>query len=583
MVNCFIERFLFLSVLCCMSVAPLRAQYNGLLQRNDLTDVLRAYQILDSSKTQEKHLEDYSFTIRPINPFAFEDPKKNWIMLRQFGYSLYKNDSIARGYNNESFFQAAGMQRRYTAGVALKLGRLIAEFQPEWVMAENTPQHQVPEDQHYDPNFYTRYFFWNINVIDLPSRFGTEKLDKFYLGQSSVKIAFNHFAFGFSNENIWWGPGLKNSLVMTNNANGFKHLTLHTIKPLKMPLGKVEAQLIIGNLDSSGVEPVEFERQRRIYWADAYIRRPNADRRMMGFVMTYQPKWMKNLYLGVAGTSTFYRKPMNEDGTSRVTPYTYVQNTNRSNDLTFGSVFFRYAMPKDKAEIYGEFGRSDKLVSPFNIIADTIPFGFVFGLRKWAPISKRSQIELAVEVAQLQMQDPRLIMAENAPWGFPRVYGFYAHPTVRHGHTQNGQMLGAGIGPGSNSQFISLSYYREGIRVGVHGERVVNNNDFNYAAYLSGTVGRGWHNRYYVDLVYGAHAQVKVGGIYLSGAINYMNILNYQWVKLGGTFNTGSPLSDKKNVQASLAVLYDLNLKQTFRFPKPIQKALNWLDEKAKW
>jgi len=84
-------------------------------------------------------------------------------------------------------------------------------------------------------------------------------------------------------------------------------------------------------------------------------------------------------------------------------------------------------------------------------------------------------------------------------------------------------------------------------------------------------------------LVYGAHAQVKVGSIYLSGAINYMNILNYQWVKLGGTFDTGSPLSDKKNVQASLAVLYDLNLKQSFRFPKPIQKALNWLDEKAKW
>jgi hypothetical protein len=563
-------------------VGSASAQYNGLLQRNDITDLLRGYQLLDTQQTRQKNLANYSFAIRPINPFAFESPQKNWIMLRQFGYTQYRNDSIAAGYNNESFYQAAGIQTRYTAGIALKLGRLIADFQPEWVEAANPPQLEIDE-QHYDPDFYARYYFWNINVIDNPSRFGSQPIKKYFLGQSSVKLAFNNFAVGLSNENIWWGPGLKNSLVMTNHANGFKHFTFHTIKPLKTILGTVEAQFVAGRLDSSGIEPPENERQKRKYWMGAYIPKPNFDRGMMGFVFTYQPKWIKNLFLGIAGSTTYYKKTKDSTGKSLLDPYPYFVRTDKGQSLTLGSVFFRYAMPNDRAEIYGEFGRSDRLTSPFNIIKDTIPLGFVFGIRKWLKVSKNSQIELMAEVAQLQLQDARLILNDQAPWGFPRVNGYYTHPVVRHGYTHNGQMLGAGIGPGSNSQYLSLSWYRKGTRLGIHGERIIHNNDFVYAAYLSNVVGRGYHNRYYTDLIYGAHLQIRVAGAYLAASISKMNILNYKWVKLGGTFETGSPLSDKKNVQASFSVLYDLNLKQSFPIPKPIQQGINWVGDKLRW
>ena len=274
------------------------AQFNGLLQRNDITDIMRGYQVLDSQKSKELNLGSYSFAIRPINPFAFDKPQQNWIKLQQFGYTRYQNDSIAAGFNNESFFQAAGLQTRYTAGIAIKLGRLIADFQPEWVTTENPPQLEIDE-QHFDPDFYARYYFWNINVIDLPSRFGPTTLKKYYLGQSSIKLAFDNFAIGLSNENIWWGPGLKNSLVMTNNANGFKHFTFHTIKPLRTVIGSLEAQFIAGRLDSSGVVPMENERQKRKYWMGAYKPKPNFDRGLMGFVLTYQPKWIKNLYIGM--------------------------------------------------------------------------------------------------------------------------------------------------------------------------------------------------------------------------------------------------------------------------------------------
>jgi len=262
MVKAYFQYLLLISLAMLCFAGSVSAQYNGLLQRNDITDILRGYQVLDSQKSKALNLGNYSFAIRPINPFAFEKPDQNWIKLRQFGYTHYQNDSIAAGYNNESFFQAAGLQTRYTAGLAVKLGRLIADFQPEWMTATNPPQLEIDE-QHFDPDFYARYYFWSINVIDLPSRFGPTPLKKYYLGQSSIKLAFDHFAVGLSNENIWWGPGLKNSLVMNNNANGFKHLTLHTIQPFHTSIGSVETQSLAGRWDSSGVVPLEKERAKR--------------------------------------------------------------------------------------------------------------------------------------------------------------------------------------------------------------------------------------------------------------------------------------------------------------------------------
>jgi hypothetical protein len=37
--------------------------------------------------------------------------------------------------------------------------------------------------------------------------------------------------------------------------------------------------------------------------------------------------------------------------------------------------------------------------------------------------------------------------------------GFYTHHIVQHGHTQKGQLLGAAIGPGADSQYLGVTWY----------------------------------------------------------------------------------------------------------------------------
>ena len=75
------------------------------------------------------------------------------------------------------------------------------------------------------------------------------------IGQSSIKLNFNKLSFGISNENIWWGPSIRNSIMMSNHARGFRHFTFNTIRPIKTKIGNFEWQFVTGRLEKSGFNP----------------------------------------------------------------------------------------------------------------------------------------------------------------------------------------------------------------------------------------------------------------------------------------------------------------------------------------
>src|SRR5690606_22347969 len=99
-------------------------------------------------------------------------------------------------------------------------------------------------EDHYDVIAARYYDFYN--NIDLPARFGKTAYTRAYLGQSSIRLNVKSLSLGLSSENLWWGPGRKNSLLMSNTAPGFMHLTLNTLKPISSPIGSFEGQLIAG-------------------------------------------------------------------------------------------------------------------------------------------------------------------------------------------------------------------------------------------------------------------------------------------------------------------------------------------------
>src|SRR5207245_1733557 len=89
--------------------------------------------------------------------------------------------------------------------------------------------------------------------IDLPVRFGSNAFSRWDYGQSTLDADLGRVTLGFSTENEWWGPGIRNAIVMSTNAAGIPRLFVRTTRPVVTRIGTFEARLFAGALPA-GVE-----------------------------------------------------------------------------------------------------------------------------------------------------------------------------------------------------------------------------------------------------------------------------------------------------------------------------------------
>ena len=441
---------------------------------------------------------------------------------------LQNNSNLSYGYNDGSMFPAIGLQKRVNFGFLVKNDFIEINFQPEFVQANNSKP-SLFKGNPIDGNYWARYYFINTNYIDNYSQFGNSRINYNSLGQSRIGYRKNYHSIGFSNENIWWGPGVLNSLIFTNQAPGFKHLYYQTNKPIPTKLGSIEYNIIAGRLNNILPNNQDDSLMRTIY-PDGILPKKNINRLIVSGILTLQPKVIPNLYIGLAFSSQNYM-----DTSLLKTKYQHIE--------TF---MLRYAMPNDHAEFYGELGYNN-----------SIP-GFVLGGKKIIINNKNSYYELGIECTQLGIMDPRKIFVINNVFGPPQRNSWYTNTNVLQGYTNNAQLLGAGIGPGSNAQAIYFNYKYKNSKIGVQFERINHNNDFYYYAYLS-KVGNGIYNAYYVDLNAGLKYELNLTkSIKFLAYANYSNALNYRWVRIedGSPYYQGSSLSDKVNLLSYFSIIY---------------------------
>ncbi|TXJ25001.1 MAG: hypothetical protein E6Q24_15785 [Chitinophagaceae bacterium] len=424
------------------------------------------------------------------------------------------------GWNDGSMIQNRGYQAQLTAGIYTKLGPLTVQLQPELVYAQNKYFETLPSS--YSDDIWQVYYQRVLNKIDNPERFGDGNYTKLLAGQSSIKFQFKKLSLGVSTENLWWGPGIRNSLLMSNSAPGFAHITFNSNAPITSPIGYFEWQVISGKLKGSGILPPDTGR-KATNGLPLYSPKPEDDRYLNGMIVTWQPKWVKGLQLGFS--RLFYQYdddvPSGFDGYFPVIGTLFKGRTNnedaKKRDQML-SVFIRLLLPAEKAEIYAEFGRNDHSQNFRDLALEPEhSSAYIIGGRKIFETAKLGRnFELMMEFANLQPNMTGLLR-DIPTW--------YTHHQVRHGYTNRGQLIGAGIGPGSASQTIAFNWLN-GIKVfGVTFERVVWNNDFYYAAFgnsnnfgshwvdLSISVNKSWYNKRFI----------------YTANLAFIRSLNYQW------------------------------------------------------
>jgi hypothetical protein len=448
-----------------------------------------------------------------------------------------------------------GYQQLVSFGFFAELGPLSIQFKPESVYAENRDFEGFP-DSHYDATWSRRFSLWN--SMDLPERFGEKAYKKSLFGQSSIRLNYQGLSLGLSSENIWWGPSVRNSIMMSNQAQGFNHITFDTTKPVKTLIGNFEWQVVTGRLEASGFRPPELP--ERFGNTELYFPKADDWRFYQGLTITYSPKWVKGLSLGFIRWVQFYGEfaKQNKDY------FPVFDNLLRKNDrygLFDGSlesgrdqaagVFGRWLWQDAKTEIYAEYQMNDAKYDIRDLVLDLDHArAYTIGIRKVFQKNPTSKIyELLWERTRMQQSSSRLLR-DAGSW--------YVHSSVRHGYTNNGEVMGAGIGPGSNSHYLELAMIDKLDRYGIAFEFIEQDNDFFISAFNEANDFR----RYWKDLNFHLSVQKRVKNFW--GRINlvYSRSLNYQWELEDFTDPYYHAGTDVDNFHVNFNLTYHFNFKQ---------------------
>jgi hypothetical protein len=431
---------------------------------------------------------------------------------------------------------ARGVQSFLSAGIKARFSILHVQFQPELVTAQNIAFPGFP-DTFSSGTIAARFLYWNVG--DSPERFGKDTYTKFFWGQSSISLRLGAFELGAGTKNFWWGPGQWNSLIFSNNAPGFSHISLNTSKPAKTFLGHFEGQVLIGRLESSGFPGSQSEDLNTRFFKPL-----NPDWRYINaFMLSYTPKWIPNFSIGMARSFLQYGEFVKPTFSGLFPMFEPFQKENffEGDDKFFGdydtrekdksqqaSAFGRYKFDKERGEIYFQFGRRDHalnwrefIMNPEHARAYQVGFLKIVSL----PASKKS-LQVRGEITHQQESINR-----NLRYDISGGISWHTHGNKR-GFGHLGQPLGVGIGTGSNVQTLEVSFVEEWKKWGILFERLENNQDFFYRAFGQQSERKPW-----IDWSTALLWNTSYKDLFISARMQGTYARNYQW----GLSETSTP------------------------------------------
>ncbi len=435
-----------------------------------------------------------------------------YVRLMPVSLTQQYNSKHPYGWNDGAMIAARGYQTMVTAGVFLQYKFLSIQLQPELVYAANKSFDGFLSAGH-TANVIRSYTDYVSNRIDLPERFGDEAYSKLFPGQSSIRLTFGPVSVGISSENLWWGPGKMNSLLMSNNAPGFMHVTLNTVRPIHTPIGSFEGQIIGARLDTSAFLPLQNSSYKAV--------KPNDWRYLSGGIFTYQPKWVTGVFIGFGRVFNNYGKDVIKFR-DYMPLFSALEKKNLDNvkedaksQDQYTTFFTRWVLQQSHAELYFEYGRNDH---PYNLrdleLEPEHSRAYIMGFQKFFTLTKTGNLlQFAAEATQLE-NSKTIFMRPGPVW--------YAHHLVTQGYTNQGQIIGAGIGTGSDSQSLELNWLNGLKKIGLQLDRLVHNNDFQYDVFSD--LRRPW-----VDLVVGGDMQWDYKQLVIGGKLKWIHSVNYQW------------------------------------------------------
>jgi len=268
---------------------------------------------------------------------------------------------------------------------------------------------------------------------------------KVELRESYLKLVLWNLELEGGRDHLWWGPGRRGSLLLTNNAEPLDLIKLSNPEPVLLPwflgyLGPVQAEWFWTELEH-----------------DRVIHRAQLTGLRLGFKPT--PNWE----VGLARVIQFggYDRPgLFEKGLGDVLAGVNAEGADDAeteNSLAAIDLSWRIAWPRP-AQLYWEWGGEDQAnllgITPF-----MSAFGHVLGL--YLPeVVEAVPVDLRVEYLT-NVQD-------DGPY-------WYRHGTYQSGYTYRGKLLGHPFGGEAEAVSVRVDWFpSDGVALGADADWVTN-------------------------------------------------------------------------------------------------------------
>jgi hypothetical protein len=404
---------------------------------------------------------------------------------------LQKNNSHhPYGWNDGPLSFSKGYQFAGSGGFYMRLGNIHLTLMPEYFKTASDP--------------YQTSIDWGQL---------TPSLSKLTLGQSSLRMDLGPLSVGVSTQNLWLGPGIYSSLLMSNNAPGFNHFSVQTNRPIITPIGSFQLNVIGGTLTYNKGQGFE-----------------NANLKLNGntdhtnylslLSVSYSPVFFKNFYLTANRAFTL---PTQEKPSSKLKDYYLIalkplfRNEYQDNSLPIDQVLSgsaKYVFPKANAEVYFEYGWNDGSSNERDLILDmSHSAASIYGLKKIQYLNENTYLNFEAEATQMS-QRPSYLQRNAGNW--------YTHGNG--GYINENQILGAGSGWGNDVQTFALSVNKGWNKYGIKFQHIAHDpiGVTNILSYDGGLP-------YWDDYAYGIQLKQKYKHFLFNLNMEWVNSKNYLW------------------------------------------------------
>lgn len=404
----------------------------------------------------------------PLDTLPGDPFRVHWSLLEPV-VTAVDNSSIPFSLNDGPLWAARGWSEDIRAGLYARWGPFSLVLAPELVATENLryemPPPQVELARPPGRSVYSTPWYVGSSSIDLPLRFGERGFSRLDPGQSTLAVETGPLTAGLSSENEWWGPGIRNAIVMSNNAPGIPRAFVRTTRPVRTRVGIFAARWFLGELSES-----------------AYFDTSSTDnlRSITGFAATWTPAGAPHLTLGF--TRVVYA-PLGPGRSILGHAFDVLRGSGMhvpagdsvavpSRDQV-SSVFARWIFPADGFALHAEWARTAWPASLRDLLTEpNRSQGYTLGLEWARPLGTgREALRIQAEATYLE-KSPAYRNGPEATW--------YTSAASPQGYTQEGQVVGAAIGPGASSQWLAVDYFAPTWRIGLFGGRIRWNDDALY-------------------------------------------------------------------------------------------------------